>query len=387
MKNNDLTSKTFRFVIAIVFLVAILVVIQINYFHSDKDKKQASKRTTFTVGFDAAFPPYGYKDESGEYVGFDLDLAQEVADRNGWKLVKQPIDWDSKDMELKTGSIDCIWNGFTINGRENNYTWSKAYVDNSQVIVVKSDSGIEKKADLKGKNVMVQTDSSALEAFTGEDADEENKALCKTFAELQQVSDYNNAFLNLESGSADALCMDIGVASYEVEHRGDDYKILDERISSELYGIGFKLGNTGLRDEVQETLDKMKNDGTFEKIAEKWELSDFVCLGKPGTDEAYKKDKDEKKTSESGMFDTVKELAKGMLSSLLIFVFTLIFSMPLGLLVMAARRSKFIILSTIAKVYISILRGTPLMLQLLVVFLVLTIYLECLYLHHIGFMP
>ena len=93
---------------------------------------------TFTVGFDAEFPPYGYMDENGEYTGFDLELAQEVCDRNGWELVKQPIDWDSKDMELSSGSIDCIWNGFTMNGREDDYTWSVPYVDNSQVFVAVS---------------------------------------------------------------------------------------------------------------------------------------------------------------------------------------------------------------------------------------------------------
>ena len=109
----------------------------------------------FTVGFDAEFPPYGYKDDNGEYVGFDLDLAQEVCNRNGWTLVKQPIDWDSKDMELNSGTISCIWNGFTIDGRENEYTWSSAYIDNSQVVVVKSSSSIEKLDDLKGKVVLV----------------------------------------------------------------------------------------------------------------------------------------------------------------------------------------------------------------------------------------
>lgn len=95
------------------------------------------KTTTFTVGFDAEFPPYGYQDENGEYVGFDLDLAAEVCTRNGWELVKKPINWDSKDMELNTEVISCIWNGFTMQGREDKYTWSEAYVDNSQVIVVK----------------------------------------------------------------------------------------------------------------------------------------------------------------------------------------------------------------------------------------------------------
>ena len=166
---------------------------------------------TFTVGFDAEFPPYGYRDDSGEYVGFDLDLAAEVCKRQGWELVKQPIDWDAKDMELSSGAIDCIWNGFTMDGREKEYTWSTAYVDNSQVVVVKKNSGITKLSDLAGKNVIVQSDSSALAAFTGEDADEENIRLAASFKSLQQVGDYNSAFLNLDAGSADAVCMDIGV--------------------------------------------------------------------------------------------------------------------------------------------------------------------------------
>ena len=108
-------------------------------------------KTSLTVGFDANFPPYGYMDENGEYIGFDLDLAQEVCDRLGWELVKQPIDWDSKDMELSSGSIDCIWNGFTYNGREEDYAWTTPYVDNSQVFVVAADSGITSAADLAGK--------------------------------------------------------------------------------------------------------------------------------------------------------------------------------------------------------------------------------------------
>ena len=101
---------------------------------SDNDDK------TLVVGFDAEFPPYGYKDDNGSYTGFDLDLAKEVCKRNNWTFKAQPIDWDAKDAELESGSIDCIWNGFTINGRENDYTWSDAYIDNKQVIVVKSDS-------------------------------------------------------------------------------------------------------------------------------------------------------------------------------------------------------------------------------------------------------
>ncbi|MBO5559539.1 amino acid ABC transporter substrate-binding protein [Ruminococcus sp.] len=234
------------------------------------EKKSADGKKTFTVGFDAEFPPYGFKDDNGEYVGFDLSLAEEVCKRNDWELVKQPIDWDSKDMELSSGSIDCIWNGFTINGREDSYTWSTPYIDNSQVVVVKADGGISDLKGLAGKVVIVQADSSALHALDGEDASDENKALAATFADLQQVGDYNTAFLNLESGAADAICMDYGVAAYEVSSRGDAYVILDENVSTERYGVGFLKGNTELRDKVQDTLLKMYEDGTFEKIADEW---------------------------------------------------------------------------------------------------------------------
>ena len=226
-------------------------------FTACSSKTKADNDGKFTVGFDAEFPPYGYKDDNGEYVGFDLDLAQAVCDKKGWTLVKQPIDWDSKDMELNSGTIDCIWNGFTMNGRENDYTWSSAYIDNSQVVIVKANSQINALSDLAGKVVAVQSDSSALAAFTGDDAEERNLELAKSFSSLQQVGDYNSAFMNLESGSVDAICMDIGVASYELKARDNSFRMLDEHISSEEYGIGFKKGNTSLRDEVEEALKEM----------------------------------------------------------------------------------------------------------------------------------
>ena len=230
----------------------------------------------FVVGFDAAFPPYGYQDDNGEYVGFDLDLAKEVCDRNNWELVKMPIDWDSKDMELNSGTISCIWNGFTMNGRENDYTWSDPYVDNSQVFVVKSDSGIATFDDLAGKTVAVQTDSSAEAALN----DADNADLKDSFKEVLVVGEYNTAFLNLESNEVDAIAMDVGVAKYQLESRNGDFKILEEPLAAEQYAVGFKKGNTALRDQVQKTLDEMKSDGTFQTIAEKWDLQDSVILDK-----------------------------------------------------------------------------------------------------------
>ena len=332
---------------------------------------------TFVVGFDAEFPPYGYKNDDGEYVGFDLDLAQEVCDRNGWILKKQPIEWNSKDMELNSGSISCIWNGFTMNGREDAYTWTTPYVDNSQVVVVRKDSGITQLTDLSGKVVAVQADSSALAALTGEDASEENKALAETFKELQQVGDYNSAFMNLESGAVNAICMDIGVANYEIESRGDKFMMLEDRLSSEEYGIGFKKGNTELRDKVQATLLDMLADGTFEEIAEKWGLEESICLSpddqvQDGNVAATATDSTstgKKNTSFWDKFCSItKQLAEGLLASLVIFFLTLLFSLPLGLLVAAGRMCKIAPIRWLVKFYISIARGTPLMLQLLVVF-------------------
>ncbi|MCP1103405.1 polar amino acid transport system substrate-binding protein [Aequitasia blattaphilus] len=232
-----------------------------------KEETKTKDENSFIVGFDASFPPYGYKDDNGEYVGFDLDLAEEVCKRNEWTLVKQPIDWDSKDAEINAGTISCIWNGFTINGREDQYTWSEPYVDNKQVIVVAADSGIESFADLAGKLVETQADSSALHALQ-----EDKKDLADTFSGLTEVPEYNTAFMDLESGACDGVALDIGVAMYQINSRdnSDDFKILEEEISSEQYGIGFKKGNEELRDQVQKTLDEMAEDGTIEKIAEKY---------------------------------------------------------------------------------------------------------------------
>ncbi len=242
------------------------------------EETAAGDKTTFTVGFDAEFPPYGYMDENGSYTGFDLDLAKEVCARNGWEFVARPIDWDSKDMELNSGSIDCIWNGFTMQGREDDYTWTVPYVDNSQVFVVPADAGIAAQTDLAGKVVGVQKDSSALAALDGD-----AKELAVTFADLQQYGDYNVAFMDLEQGAIDALAIDIGVANYQISSRGDAFVILEERLASEQYGIGFKLGNDELKNKVEATLLEMAKDGTFMKIAEKYAdfgLTDSVCLGK-----------------------------------------------------------------------------------------------------------
>lgn len=228
----------------------------------------------FVVGFDQEFPPMGFVDEAGKYVGFDLDLAQEVAKRLDMEYVAQPIAWDSKDQELQSGNVDCVWNGFTINGREDGYTWTTPYMDNAQIVLVNPDSGISTLADLTGKKVCVQKDSSGLAALT------DNKALSDTFGDLIQVDSYLNAIMELESGAVDAVVMDELVAYYQAKAADGKFKILEESVSSEQYGVGFLLGNTELRDKVQKALEDMAKDGKLAEISIKWFGEDITTIGK-----------------------------------------------------------------------------------------------------------
>ena len=229
---------------------------------------------TLIVGFDQDFPPMGFLGDNGEYTGFDLELAQEAAKRLGLEYKAQPIAWDAKDMELESGNIDCIWNGFTMTGREDDYTWTEAYMANTQVFVVRNDSGIEGKDGLAGKVVECQADSSA-EAELKEDPD-----LTSTFGQLLTTADYNTAFMDLEQGSVDAIAMDVIVAGYQIKQRNADFTILDDSLSAEEYGVGFKKGNTELRDKVQATLEDMAKDGTMKEISEKWFGEDVTTIGK-----------------------------------------------------------------------------------------------------------
>ena len=245
------------------------------------DKKTESKAyeekkagDTFRVGFDQDFPPMGFVGDDGEYTGFDLELAQEVEKRLGLEYKAQPIAWDSKDMELESGNIDCIWNGFTMTGREDDYTWTEPYMANQQVFVVANDSDINSQADLAGKIVEVQADSSAEAAL------KEAPELTATFKELLTTADYNTAFMDLEQGAVDAIAMDVIVAGYQIQQRNADFKILDDSLSEEEYGVGFKKGNTELRDKVQGALDEMAADGTMAEISEKWFGRDVTTIGK-----------------------------------------------------------------------------------------------------------
>ena len=230
------------------------------------------------VGFDAEFPPFGFIAADGSYDGFDLALAKELCQRLGWDFEAVAIDWNAKDAELASGNINCIWNGFTYTGREEDYTWSDPYVDNAIVLVVKADAGIASMADLAGKTVMAQAGSSAVDAIA------DNADFAASLKEVMELADYNTGFMELKQGTVDAVAADRGVAAFQIANNEGDYVILGEPISSEQYAVGFLKGNTELRDAVNKELLAMAADGTMMKIAQDYVdaglVLDSLCLCK-----------------------------------------------------------------------------------------------------------
>lgn len=218
------------------------------------------------MGLDDTFAPMGFRDEKGELVGFDVDLANEVAERIGVTIKFQPIDWSMKETELNAGNIDLIWNGYTITAeRQEKVAFTKPYLENSQIIVTLADSDINTKVDLAGKNVAVQAESSALDAINSE------PEVAESFGELVEFSTNNEAFSDLESGRTDALVVDEVNARYFMKQVGEEkYKVLDEDFGDEEYGIGLRKDDTELLKKINDAMDEMKKDGTYDAIYAKW---------------------------------------------------------------------------------------------------------------------
>ena len=232
---------------------------------------------TFKHGFDLDYRPYSYIDNNGNNAGFDVELAQAVCAYYGWTYEAVPFNWDAKDAELAAGSCDCIWSGFTINGRENDYLWSKPYSDNTQMIMVKADSGIKTLADLAGKKVGVQTATSAYELLQDEEG---QKKLADTFAALEVYETYTVAITDLKAGAVDAIAVDVTRAN-EAIAEDSTLVLLEEVLGSEQYGIGFRKDDKELCDQVNAALDALAADGTVAQIAKKYpEIEQYIILGK-----------------------------------------------------------------------------------------------------------
>ncbi len=219
----------------------------------------------FIVGLDDEFPPMGFRDENNEIVGFDIDLAKAAAEKLGCEVEFQPIDWDTKELELENGNIDCIWNGLTMTEeRQENMEFTKPYLKNKQIIIVKNSSEIQSKDDLNGKKIGVQAGSSALDAVEGDDI----------YSSLGEVSTYDTnilAFTDLDIQRLDAVVADEIVARYYLANNKNDFRVVENGdFGDEVYGVAAKKGNTEFIEKLQAALDAMSKDGTAADISTKW---------------------------------------------------------------------------------------------------------------------
>lgn len=228
-------------------------------------------REKIIIGLDDQFPPMGFRDENNEIVGFDIDLAKAAAEKMGTTVEFQPIDWDSKELEIESGKIDLIWNGFSIDEeRLETFEFTKPYLDNRMIVIVPEDSEIKTKADLEGKNVGLQDGSSAVAAV-------EKDEIHTKFASMPTYDTNVLAFEDLKIGRIDAVVADEIVAKYYIAENPDAKLVaLDESFGSEQYGIAAKKGNTDLIAALQSALDELNNDGTAAEISNNWFGEDIV---------------------------------------------------------------------------------------------------------------
>lgn len=236
----------------------------------DNSLQNVLDKGTFVLGLDDSFPPMGFRDENNNIVGFDIDVATEVANRMGVELKLQPIEWSTKEMELNTGSIDCLWNGLSIDDeRKQAMDLSEPYMTNRMVLVVLNDSQYTDQASLAGKTIGVQNGSTAEKIL-------EESDFAKTIGNTIGFKDNVTAFMELETKGIDAIFMDEVVANYAITSQNKDFKVLEDGLTEEEYAVGFKKGNTALKNEVQKYIDEMKADGTMTQISEKWFGKDVV---------------------------------------------------------------------------------------------------------------
>ena len=241
---------------------------------SNTSSESTLDKDELVIGLDDTFVPMGFKDESGELVGFDIDLAKAVGEKLNKKVKFQAIDWSMKETELNGGNIDLIWNGYSINDeRKEKVEFSKPYLNNTQIIVTLSNSSINTKADLAGKKVGAQNQSTAVDAV------EADGDIISTFdgGNLVTFEDNNQALMDLEAGRLDAIVVDEILARYYIKQRGEDkYKILSENFGDEQYGVGIRKGDTKFVEAFNKALDEVIADGTAGEISKKWFDEDIV---------------------------------------------------------------------------------------------------------------
>ncbi|MGH4138897.1 amino acid ABC transporter substrate-binding protein [Clostridium sp.] len=238
---------------------------------SDNSLKDIQEKKELVIGLDDNFPPMGFRDKAGEIVGFDIDMAKEVGKRMGIKITFKPVEWDGVILSLNNKDIDAIWNGLTITDkRKEQIAFSSAYLQNKQIIIVKTKSNISSKIDLKGKTVGLQMGSSSESALSSD------SALSDSLKEVKKYSNNTEALLDLNADRIDAVIVDEVVGRYYTNLKPGDYKVLDENLGVEDYGIGMRKTDAKLTAEIDKFLEEMKSDGTSDAISQKWFGKDII---------------------------------------------------------------------------------------------------------------
>lgn len=233
---------------------------------ADNSLQKVKESGKLVLGLDDTFAPMGFRDKEGNIVGFDIDLAKEVANRLGVELVAKPVDWSSVVLSLKKGDVDVVWNGFAINEtRKEQVNFTKPYLNNRLMIVKNADrADIKTKDDLKGKILGVQTGSSNYESLEADPISKETK-------EIRQYDIYANAFLDLEAKRIDAVIVDEIVARYYISKENADFELLEEYpITAKSFGVGVRKTDTELLNAIDKALDDMRDDGKAAEISTKW---------------------------------------------------------------------------------------------------------------------
>ena len=315
----------------------------------------SAENDEFVIGVDVNVPPMGFLGENGDVVGLDIDLAREVCKVMGKKLKVQPIDWDAKELELNTNKIDAIWNGMSYTPeRDQNMLLTSAYMQNRQVLVVNKDSNISSLDDLNKKNICGQKGSTGIISLKNSDVGKN----AKTITELDNMVDCLN---EVRLGKSEATVVDEVVVRYYFTKNSlqNDFKILDQELETEDYVIAVRKDNLELKDKIEKALKAVVEDGRAGEISKKWVGSNVIT---------FSAIKEKESAVDNKNVNVFSELFQGLLVTLKLFAICWVMSIPLGLILCFLRRVRLKFVKIIIDIYIWIMRGTPLLLQIFFLF-------------------
>ena len=247
-------------------MASVMLCLLVSCGSSEQPSASLDDRTSFIMGIDPEYPPFSYLGDDGNYTGFDVEICQAVCDYLGWEMTIFGVNWDEKLIQLDSFECDCVWSGMTIldSMKQAGYVISAPYYDNTQGLVVKEDSGINSSADLSGKLVAVQLGTSGEALLSDDLAD-----LAASFGNVITCDSFLKCFTELAGNSVDAVFVDMPVAkSYTAEHEG--FKIIDEQLGAEQYGIAFRSTDKVLCEVVEKAVQALVEDGTYAEIAAKY---------------------------------------------------------------------------------------------------------------------